>query len=275
MGGPSSPARRNNPAVINPQGSSSHAGFRAAAVAGAPSVSGGGRKKGRSPFVIELDLNELITLEDVGEGKVPIRGTLRSADVFVKAGVLVTDKDRPKRILAIVQKLFSPLKGEVSIQLDTPGKSDRLLKARFGWPVMDSSGKPKVSKRHGPMYDPGFVGAGARGFARSRLEKFKPVKGDEKQGVTAYVFEGAIAVLIKDYFPGKVNVDNIFATSIAHELGHNLGLPHGASPSDIMFVFAGRSEADRKKWLFAAEKNLLKFDAKTQVPKMRNTIRKK
>ena len=51
------------------------------------------------------------------------------------------------------------------------------------------------------------------------------MKGDANKGVTAYVFEGAIGIVIMDYFGGKANVENIFATAIAHELGHNLGLP--------------------------------------------------
>jgi hypothetical protein len=138
---------------------------------------------------------------------------------------------------------------------------------------VNSVGKPQVSKKHGQFYDPVYVGAGAQSQSRSRVEKFAPVKGDAKKGVTAYVFEGAIGVVIMNFFSGKVRYENIFATAIAHELGHNLGLPHRESSSDIMFVYAKKTEKEQKKWMTAAAKNALKFSA-PQIASMRKLVRK-
>lgn len=232
-----------------------------------------GSRSAATPFLIQLDLTELVRLDEPGVGKVSQSGSLRQVDVFVKAGVISNDPGRPKRVLSIVQDLFKPLRREVRIELDTPASSDRLLRVSFGWPMMTKSGQPQTSKKYGQFYDPSFVGAGAQSSSRTRVEKFKPVKGDAGKGVTAYVFEGAVGVVVQDFFSGKVNVDAIFATAIAHELGHNLGLKHTESPTDIMFVYAGHTEQEQKRWMSAAEKKALRFSA-TQISAMRKLIRK-
>ena len=233
---------------------------------------GGQSKSGHPSLLIHLDLKDLIEIDQPMQGKVQRSGLLGKVDVFVKGAVLQKDIDRPKKILTIVQKIFAPLANVIKIELDTPEGSDRLLRVHFGWPLVNKAGKPQVSTKHGQFYNPSYVGAGAIGRSRTRLDKFKPAKGDANKGVTAYVFEGAIGVVIMDFFGGKVNVDNLFATAIAHELGHNLGLTHSQSPSDMMFVYAGKSEKDQKRWMIAAEKNALKFNAQ-QITSIRKLVR--
>ena len=230
-------------------------------------------KPGRLPFTIHLDLKDLIEIDVPGVGAVSKSGSLKKVDVFVKHSVTEKDVDRPKKVLAIVRKLFAPLADVIKIELDTPKGSDRLLRVHFGWPLVNTAGKPQVSKKHGQFYDPVYVGAGAQSQSRSRVEKFAPVKGDADKGVTAYVFEGALKLVIEEYFSGKVNYENIFATAIVHELGHNLGLQHVGSSSDIMFVYAKKTEKEPKKWMTAAEKNSLKFSS-TQITSIRELIQK-
>lgn len=229
-------------------------------------------KSGHSSLIIHLDLKDLIEIEQPMQGKVQRSGKLGKVDVFVKGAVLQKDVDRPKKILSIVRKIFAPLADVIKIELDTPEGSDRLLRAHFGWPLVNKAGKPQVSNKHGQFYDPSYVGAGAIGRSRSRVDKFTPVRGDANKGVTAYVFEGAIGIVIMDFFGGKVNVENVFATAIAHELGHNLGLTHSQSPGDMMFVYAGKSEKDQKRWMTAAEKNTLRFNT-PQITLIRNLVR--
>jgi Matrixin len=215
---------------------------------------------GQAKFLILLDLSELITIEQPGPGRVKNSVTGEMEDVFVKGELLGTDADRPKKVLAKVQKIFAPFADVIAIELDTPeARSDRLLKARFGFPLVNDDGIPQVSKPHGQFYSPYYVGAGADGKSRSRVTSFKPIKGDEARGPTAYVFEGAIALVVMDYFDGKAAVNNIYATAIAHELGHNLGLQHTKSPTDIMFIYAYQTEKDQKAWMTAANEDKLRF----------------
>lgn len=249
------------------------AGTLSRSLSGSPGVTKGTGKR-RGPFLIHLDLNELAETEQPGVGKVQRSGSFQKVDVFVKGASLGKDPGRPNKVLAGVRKIFAPLKDVIHIELDTPAKSDRLLRARFGWPMVTSAGKPQVSKRYGQFYDPSYVGVGAPGQTRTRVGRFKPMKGDGKSGVTAYVFEGAIAIVIMDFFGGKANVDNIYAAAIAHELGHNLGLGHTKSATDIMFVYARQTASDQKRWMKAANDDKLRF-SRPQRSRIRNLLRSK
>jgi hypothetical protein len=196
--------------------------------------------QGNTPFIIHLDLNEVITIEDSIEGKIRKAGSFNKISVFVKGKPINSDPKRPKRILAIVRNKFSSLKF-TNIKLGGVQGSHRFLKVRFGFPATIQDGKPVVKKKYGQLFISRFAGTGALAISQSNLESFKPIKGDPKKGVTAYVFEGALGLAIKEFFLGKsIKIHNILAAAIAHELGHNLGLPHTSSYKNIMFSYSAR-----------------------------------
>jgi hypothetical protein len=56
-----------------------------------------------------------------------------------------------------------------------------------------------------------------------------------------------------------VNINRILAATIAHEIGHNLGLEHEYSPTGIMFDYGEASANQRKFWLQNASKGELEF----------------
>ena len=223
-------------------------------------------------LMIHLDLKELIEIDDPREGRTRDPNTGTKMPVLFKGKVIKKDPNRPQAVLALVRKKFQALQDLVQIELGTGTGSDRFLKARFGYPLAPAGGQQITHKVHGPLFDPAYVGAGADALSRTRLKKFKPIKGDAKKGVTAYIFEGAIGHVILDFFPNKgVNINNIFATAIAHELGHNLGLSHVSSPRDIMFVYAMRPEKEQRQWMTLAEKDALVFSS-AQLSAMRKLL---
>jgi hypothetical protein len=58
------------------------------------------------------------------------------------------------------------------------------------------------------------------------------------KSVTAYINEGAIGNEIVELLgSSRVDADNIFAATVAHETGHNLGLGHECSPTGLMFAY--------------------------------------
>ena len=56
-----------------------------------------------------------------------------------------------------------------------------------------------------------------------------------------------------------MNIDCLFATVVAHELGHQLGLYHDKAATDLMFGFGAGGKKDRVAWLWGVSKGTLVF----------------
>jgi hypothetical protein len=52
----------------------------------------------------------------------------------------------------------------------------------------------------------------------------------------------------------RVEVDNIFAAMIAHEIGHNRGLEHEHSPAGLVFAYEDVGPIERRMWLQSAQR---------------------
>jgi len=199
------------------------------------------------PLVIHLDLNELLELNQVLEQA--------SSGLIARGEVISKDPSRDSKILKVVVDLFQPLAAELTIKLGDGTGSDRFLKAAYAWGL-----------------DPEIGGMSAQGVTRSKLEKFSRMAADTGKPVTGYIFEGVIANWIMDYLGSKpVSVNNIFGTTIAHELGHQLGLGHEKGAGDIMFVFDGESRGNQINWLRSAERDALSF-TDAQIKKMQSLL---
>jgi hypothetical protein len=181
----------------------------------------------------------------------------KGSGVIARGATFAEDKDRPGKILGLVRELFQPLGGDVTIKLGDGAGSDRFLKADFAWGS-----------------DPDIGGVSAQGLGRTRLGPFNRRSTDQNKPVTGYVFEGVIGGWIMDILgPVKVSLNNIFATFICHELGHQLGLGHESGPDNIMFVWADMGLAERQTYLRLANDVKLRF-TEAQVKVMRETIAK-
>ncbi len=166
-----------------------------------------------------------------------LRGLIKRGDVFHK------DPGRDGKILKVVEKMFQPLAASLTIKLGDGTGSNRFLKATFAW-----------------GNDPEIGGMSAQGLSRSKLDKFSRMAADTGKPVTGYVFEGVIGNWILEYLGSEpMNVNNIFGTVIAHELGHQLGLDHQKTADDVMFVFSGEARGKQINWLRLGERNALKF----------------
>ncbi len=199
-----------------------------------------------APFLIHLNLAEIVELNEVIEhGR---SGIIRKGAVFNK------DPKRPERVLSLIRRHLAPLK-QVSMELGLGAKSDRYLVARFAWGV-----------------DPDIGGVSAPGISRSKMGSFNKMGEDQGSRVTAYMFEGVVGRWIVDYLGGTaVNVDNLFAWTCTHELGHNLGLRHHDSPRNIMYSISGRKKEAVVKFLWSVSKGHVAFDAK-QIKTMQELL---
>lgn len=218
------------------------------------------------PLIIHLDLTELIDLNIVGVPKAYVKGTSNkkgSYPTVIKKGPVMEDSNnpnRPKVILGLVRKKFYALRSDVRIELATGGKFDRLLKVVFS--IRNSA-----------------VKLGRAALATSRMKgmpgkefKFTPDPEDAGKGVSAYVAEGPINFEIgKHYGEPTFDPNPIFASAVAHELGHNLGLLDIKSLNNIMFVYGGRPETEQKKWFDQAIQDSLTF-SEDQINKMRRIV---
>jgi hypothetical protein len=120
------------------------------------------------------------------------------------------------------------------------------------------------------------VGRAAQAISRKKGKKFTADNAaDKKNRVSGYVYEGALLVQMEKHMVGDFNgthIENVFATSLAHELGHNLGLEHDhKDPTDIMFVYAGRPAAEIRQWMKAAAADKLNFKP-SQIEHIRQTM---
>lgn len=204
-----------------------------------------------APLIIHLDLGDLIELNQINEKA--RSGLISPGEPFAK------NPKRPELILKIVKSKFSPLGKKVSILLGKGSNANRFLKVRYAF--------------HGSTR---YCGNAAQASSRTKLQRFRPIDPADK-GVTAYVYEGAVSNEIMEHLKGvslKVSdIENIFATAICHELGHNLGLEHVKSINNFMFDYWSKGEAGKKNWLMVATKGSINFTS-AQIQRMSTVLAK-
>ena len=200
-----------------------------------------------APLIVHLDLSELAELNTVLEHA--------RSGMIARGAAFDKNPKRVQKILALVQGLFKPLGASVQIKLGNGTGSQRFLMAAFAW-----------------GHDPDVGGVSAQGLSRSKLGKFNKMTADQSKPVTGYIFEGVIGNWMVDYLGGKAaNLNHVFATICAHELGHQLGLGHETSQNDIMFEFGGRTRGHKMTWLQKAERLSLQF-SKPQIVTMQKLL---
>lgn len=225
-------------------------------------VTTGTRSDGATPFLIHLNLNELVKLESVQESATKAR--IRPGEVFSE------DPARPKRILERVRDLFSGLTKEIRFELGNGSGAQRYLKARFSWLSPEDAKKMKD-----PTVGSSEIGGvSAQGITRSKVDVFSLANGETDVGVTGYIFEGVITLWVEEHLLttdptlSQAAVDNLFAVFIVHETGHQLGLAHSTVPNDVMFIYSERPLTDQKRWMELASQGKLRPDS-SQVDKVR------
>jgi hypothetical protein len=201
------------------------------------------------PLNIQLELTEFAVLDEVLQQ--------RNTGLLGRGKVLSNDLTRPSKLLEIERQLFLPLGNAVTFKLGDGTGSDRFLKAGFSW-----NGDPDVG------------GVSAHGLSRTKLGPFNRKTEDQNKPVTGYIFEGAIGGWIADILGAvPVHANNIFATFIAHELGHQLGLAHEPQPDNIMFIWSDQPLDQRKQYLRLSNDVKLPF-TKAQVTTMLGVLAK-
>jgi hypothetical protein len=182
---------------------------------------------------ITLNLDELISLEHVIQHEAS--GLIKPGPVFNR------DPGRPAKVLNLVRNKFMAVSAQVNFRLGS-GAGSRHLLATFS-----RSGEPQL------------LGRAAQWSPGGPTQSFTTDRPGHK-GVTAYLYEGAIGNEIVELLgASRVDVDNIFAAMIAHEIGHNLGLEHEYSPAGLMFAYEDASPLARRTWLQSASAGRLGF----------------
>ena len=210
------------------------------------------------PLQVHLDLRELVTIE-----RPALIGSRTSGRTYgiTKGPKFNTDKLRPGRILVVVKSKYQGLSSEIQITLGSGRGANRCIKVRYVSGIT-----------------PDRLGRAAQAVSRTRGQKFTQHSQDEGSRVSGYVYEGAILASIEDHLledadaaVGVSEIENIAATVIAHELGHNLGLEHVTKRDDIMFEFAGHAKPRRVQWLNLAAKDRLAF-SEAQLQQIRQIL---
>jgi hypothetical protein len=182
---------------------------------------------------ITLNLEELISLENVIQ---------HEASSLIKPGpVFNRDPGRPVKVLNLVRNKFTAVNAHLNFRLGTGGGRRHLL-ATFS-----------------RNSEPQLLGRAAQWGQGGPTKPFTPDRPGHK-GVTAYIYEGAIGDEIVELLgSSRVDVDNIFAALIAHEIGHNLGLEHEYLPAGLMFAYEDAGTMERRTWLQSASAGRLGF----------------
>jgi hypothetical protein len=210
------------------------------------------------PLQVHLDLTELVAIE-----RPALIGSRTSDRTFgiTKGPKFNEDSLRPGRVLDLVKSLYQNLASEIQIALGTGRGANRCIKVRYVSGIT-----------------PDRMGRAAQAVSRTKGRKFTQHSSDAGSRVSGYVYEGAILANIEDHLleepdagVGIAEIENIVATIVAHELGHNLGLEHVKQQNDIMFAFAGHAKPQRVQWLTLASKGRLAF-SEAQLQRVRQIL---
>jgi hypothetical protein len=190
------------------------------------------------PIDVTLNLQELVKLEELIEH--------RASGLIKQGAVFDRDPKRPARIAVLVARMFKGIPG-LHFKLGTSATGGHYLVALFA-----RGGNPDLLGR-----------------AKVPGSKWTPARGHSK--ATAHIYEGAIGNELVELLGGRADFDNVFASIVAHEIGHNLGLEHEHSPTGVMYAYEEASREQRKTWLQNASKGVLQLRA-WQIEKIKLSL---